>query len=831
MKVRKQRLGQGRAERLRAFGRTGCVVAVLLGLALAVTGVSRARLTAPRPTSLVRARGGHFLVAVGDGPRGYWPLGNVPERVAAATIAIEDRRFARHPGVDPIAIGRALLQNLAAGRRVSGASTIAMQIARMQQPGPRTWVRKIVEAVTAVCLTARYGREAILEHYLRIVPYGNRIHGIAFAARVYLDKPVEDLSWAEIAFLAAIPQSPARMNPYAPSGRARAVVRGRRILDALLRTGVMGEDEHALATHELARLQVRERGRRPWSAMHLALRLDRMLREPAGATPGPLLVTSTIDLDLQERVLEMARRSLARWRDAGAGNTAVLVVDLDGCRVRAAVGSAGYFDASARGAIDYTRVPRFVGSTLKPFLYGLALDRRVITPTTILDDIEPGPGDVEDADHRFLGPLLPRFALANSRNVPAVNLLNRVGLEEVYTFFETLGLHDHARPARYYGQGIAIGAIPISLEQLVRAWTALATGGVLYDLVWYEGQPTSAPRRVLSEASARLVTLFLSDPSARLPVFPRMGATEYPFPVAVKTGTSAGYRDAWTVAYSNRYLVGVWVGDPDYQPMRRLGGFGSAAVLARDVLDLLHEADRGGLSDLSFPAPRGFVSRRICPLSGALATSVCDPVVAEWMAPEDVPATSCPMHVRIAVDRRSGRVATGETPRQYVELHTFVNLPPRYAGWALAAGLPVMGLEPGPPRQAAAPAPSSTASIVAATASPGPTNHLDPGRNLLHTLRWNSGAGVPVRVTITFPRNGSRLLRDPESPGGMDTLALRAAVSEPVAQLLWYVDGTPFRTVAYPYTVRWPVSRGEHVFVAEVPFTHTRSSPVRVVLE
>ncbi len=790
--------------------------AALLVAGVVVVGLARATLTSPAPTAWIRTTDGRFLTASTSGPQGYWPLEEVPSRVAAATIALEDRRFLQHPGVDPVGVVRALWQNLRAGHRVSGASTLAMQVARLQHPGPRTYIRKATEAVSALALTARYGREAILEHYLRIVPYGNQFHGIGLAARAYFDKPVDDLSWAEIAFLAAIPQSPSRMNPYTPQGRSRAVARGRRILDALKGRGVLGAHEFELAIHELSRIRVKPRGRRPSAAMHAVLRLERMLEDVRkGEEP---LVTATLDQDLQERVADLALRALRSWRSAGAGNVAVLVVDLEGFKVRAAVGSADYFDGDSCGAIDYTRVQRFVGSTLKPFIYALALDTRTITPTSILDDILPGPGGVQNADHRFLGPLLPRFALANSRNVPAVNLVDRLGQETVYAFYETLGLHHRERPPAFYGLGLALGAMPISLEQLVRAYTALAGGGVLHDLTWYEGQAVSEPRRILSEEAARLVTLYLSDPSARLPSFPRMGAVEYPYPVALKTGTSAGYRDAWTVAWSRRYLVGVWVGRPDYGPMKRLSGFHSAAVLVHQVMDLLHPDWRDGQADRSFPPPRGFVPRRICPLSGTRASDACAPVVSEWMAPEDVPTATCRMHLRRAVDRRTGRPATSRTPLAYVELRTFLDLPPRYVTWAASSGLPVLGGE------------------RAHLANPRKPLEQRAGQ-LLESLASSPGMGPvpgwtkPLHVEIVFPKSGTRFLMDPELPPDLDVLTLKAGVSEPVPELLWYVDGVPFHLVPYPYTVQWQAVRGEHVFVAEVPMTHARSRPVHVILE
>ena len=214
-------------------GRRRALLALALpAAAFAAVAVARSGLEAPAPTLLVHDRAGRFLGELperGDERLGFWRLDEVPARVAAATIAIEDRRFRSfwHLGVDPLAVGRALVQNLGASRRVSGASTLAMQVARMQRPGARGYLRKLVEAATAVALTLRHGRDGVLAQYLRIVPYGHRIHGIGYAARRYLGKPVEDLSWAEVAFLSALPQAPGRMNPYLPQGRARANARVR----------------------------------------------------------------------------------------------------------------------------------------------------------------------------------------------------------------------------------------------------------------------------------------------------------------------------------------------------------------------------------------------------------------------------------------------------------------------------------------------------------------------------------------------------------------------------------------------------------------------------
>ena len=775
----------------------------------------RAHLVTPAATRLVRDRDGRFLgelpgEAAGarggawDAELGYWPVADLPPRVVAATAALEDRRFGWHPGVDPLAIARALVQNLSGGRRVSGASTLAMQVARMQHPGARGWLRKVNEACVAWMLTAAYGRDAVLRQYLTLVPYGNRIHGISYAARRYLDKPVEDLSWAEIAFLAAIPQSPAHMNPYQPEGYRRAVARGRRLLGQLTEDGVLSAAELATADQQIQSLEVPWLERRPLEALHYLLRLDRALAatKPARSPPAPIVET-TLDLDLQKEASWITYQAVGAWASRGAGNASLMVLDVKTAEVLAYVGSADYFDATRAGAIDYAQLARSAGSTLKPFLYALALDRGVITPATVLDDLARGPGGITNSDGRFLGPLLPRAALANSRNVPAVDLLSRIGLPQGYGFFRRLGLHDGSEPAEKLGLGIAIGGLQVSLERLVRAYTALAGDGRIQSLRWFDGATVADPEPMLSEDTARQVTRFLADPLARLPSFPRMGTSEFAFPVAIKTGTSSGFRDAWAVAWSPRYLVAAWVGNAEYRSMNRLSGYRSAAELVQHVLVRLHPKELDGLSDLAFPPPRGAVPVRICALTGQRATTACDRVLLESFTPGTEPASECTAHRQRVVDRRNGLLATGKTPAAEREVRTFVELPPRYAEWLASTALP---REPQRP---------SELDGIAAS---------DRGRASFD----EHGRARTAELRITSPENGTTLLRDPETPVGLETLALRAVIDPPSAQVVWYVDGRPFEVADRPYATRWPIAPGDHVFQVKLPYSTLASSPVRV---
>ncbi|MCP4699050.1 MAG: glycosyl transferase [Gammaproteobacteria bacterium] len=784
----------------------GAVLGVLL-FSAGLTGLalSNAHLKAPPPTLLLLDRHGHFLALAGKQAKsgyGYWLVDPLPERVAAAALALEDHRFRQHPGVDPIAVVRAAWQNFSSGRRISGASTIAMQVARMQDPGPRTYFRKTAEALTALFLTLRYGREEVLKHYLKLVPYGNRAHGIAYAARYYLDKPVQDLSWAEIAFLSAIPQAPGRMNPFRPAGRARAVKRGERALGILHKKGLISAQTLALARAQIRRLPVPKRKTRPLSALHAIFKFQRQASAVSDAAQSqhqvstPRIVT-TLDLELQNTVQGFVRAYLKKWRHKGANNAAVIVTRRDSREVLVWLGSGDYFAPEA-GAIDFTAVPRSPGSALKPFLYALALDRGQITPNTLLHDIRNLSSGIANADRRFLGPLLPRQALANSRNVPAVHLLKTMGLDETYLFLRTLGLHRNERPVRYYGPGLAIGHMPVSLEHLVRAYGALSADGLLRELVWIRGQPAVPAARLLSAATARQITQFLADPVARLPSFRRMGSVEYPFPAAVKTGTSQDYRDAWTVAWSQKYLVGVWTGMADAAPMHRLTGANSAARLMKKILLHLHREQADGLADLAFPPPQGFQSAEICAYTG-LRSDDCEHTLLEWFPPGQLPEKTASYRT-LTVDIRNGLQAASWTPEYMAAQRRFVELPPRYIAWAAKNGR---------------------------TTPPSKVSRADMPLEEMPISRLQK---IPVTLRIVSPESSLPLLSNPDVPAAMNSVALRVNVDPAVPQVLWYVDGKPYKLADSPYTVRWPLQTGLHAFQARLPYRQEVSQTVQVMV-
>jgi penicillin-binding protein 1C len=600
----------------------------------ATTVISRAHLSAPQPTPLLYDRNGTLLAQFGDTINGrteygFWHLDQVPDRIARATLALEDRRFAAHSGVDAWAVLRAVWTHLHGGR--SGASTVAMQVARMQHPESRTLWNKSVEAGTALLLTARYGREAILAQYLRLVPYGNGSHGIGHAARWYFDKPVGDLDWAEIALLSAIPHAPAALNPLHDAGMEQARKRAGRILDALAAHGVIRAGELATARAQLAVLQIVPPSARPSAALHAILRMQRQARDAPPRDLADPRIRCTLDLGLQTDLSALAVARLRQWRNEGAQQVALMVVRRHDRQVLAALGSAG-FDSLPAGRIDYTRASRSPGSTLKPFIYAMGLEDGILSPAQVMQDLPDSATGIGNFDGGYLGAILPRQALANSRNVPAATLLRQLGLQRGFAQLRELGLHDQDGAADRFGLSMAIGSLPTSLDRLMRAYTTLAEDGEDGALRWRDDETAAPPRQVIPVSVARQIALFLSDPEARLPSFPRYGATEYPFAVALKTGTSQGYRDAWVVAWSQKYVVGVWVGRADAGPMTRLSGGLSAADLAQAVLLHLHNVTRGDLTADDFVPPHDGRAVELCTESGDIATSACPTRMTEFLA-------------------------------------------------------------------------------------------------------------------------------------------------------------------------------------------------------
>ncbi len=769
---------------LRALPFCLAAAALFLPFCAALPGV---KLSSPPPTPLLEDRNGTYLseYPVEGEMIGFWGLDEpLPYRMKAAVLAVEDKRFYRHPGVDARAWGRALFRFITSLKR-EGASTIAMQVARLQRPVRRTLWNKAVESWTALMITSAYGREAVLAQYLRLMPQGNRIAGASYAARRYFKKPIEDLSWAEAAFLAGLPKAPGEMNPFTAAGYANGRSRARTVLGLLRDQGYVDDEGYEIAEEQLTFMSIPIPEERPPFAVHYILRaIEEFKNFKHGDIRRPL--RTSLDWGIQLKLQGFAEDAMEKWRPLGAGNIAVLVAEVKTGDVVGYVGSDNYFDTEHKGAIDYVQVKRSSGSTLKPFLYARGLEKRSFTPASVIPDLpihlmsSRGEFVVRNHDDTYLGPLLYRRALANSRNVASIRVLEGVGASDCFDTLERIGLVDREHTLDWYGYGLILGGVYVSLEQLVRAYGVLANDGRSFELNYFEGENAGSPgERMLDSYAVREISLFLSDPLSRLPSFPRLEGLEIPFPAAIKTGTSQGYRDAWAIAYSRKYVVGVWIGHPDNESMNNLPGMESADVVKSVLMALQPEATQGYDID-PFPKPSGAVPLMICSMSGKLPGPDCQDIVLEYFREEDIPRSLCDVHRTYAVDRRTGSLPGPHTRPIDIENRPFTVLPPEYAAWGSSRGF-------GPPPV--------------------------------------SGTGVlpSVALTLTSPPSGGRAFIDPGLPLRFQTLSLQATVEPPVSKVEWYVDGNLFAEVPYPYTSRWPLASGLHSFQVRVPGTSISS--------
>ena len=553
----------------------------------------------------------------------------LPEKVVVTTLETEDRYFYEHGGVHLPSIARALWQNVRNRRVISGASTIPMQVARLQHPKSRTLWGKAREAVEAMLLVRSHGHDKLLRQYLTLAPYGNRCHGVVRAARLYFDKPAEDLSWLQAAYLAALPQQPGRMTPWTSEGHYLALKRARRILQQLNARGVISNDDLHIALN--SDLHVVPKPRSHPEAMHAILALARDVKGSA-----EVVHHATLDFDVQRIAQRALEDNLRRWRKAGAGNTAGVVVDLPTGDILAWVGSADYFDAQARGAIDYLSTKRSPGSALKPFIYAMALERGTHTAATELADtpveFEAAKGGAwvpENIGHNFLGPMLLREALGNSRNIPALRVLSDVGVDQTVAMLDHAGVKGVRYAPDAYGLSLAIGGLHVTPLELASLYTALANRGETIPLRRWLDAPRAPGVRVVSTEAAMLTAHILADPKARRPGFPAGSALDFDYAVGIKTGTSQGYRDAWASAFSDRLLVVVWVGNHDWRRMNQASGATAAAPAVHQILEaVMPRRARHQAVALEFPLPAGLVERRgVC--------AVGPPARARLHAPED----------------------------------------------------------------------------------------------------------------------------------------------------------------------------------------------------
>jgi 1A family penicillin-binding protein len=620
-------------------------------------------------TTEVRDRNGFLMGEFVDEGRRYWmPLNRIAPYVQQAIVATEDKTFYTNPGVDWVAIARAVIVNSQSGDAFSGASTITQQLARniafpYEKRIERSLDRKVSETWLAEDLTARFSKVQILEMYLNVVAFGHQAYGIEAAARTYFAKSAADLTLAESALLAALPQAPADLDPLVPSNRDAAKARQGLVLALMAKNGDITEEQAQAAYNQpLNYVSLQVPAVAPYFMDYLRQSLD---AEYGPSTAGRLGLTITTTLDL--RVQQLAEAIVKKQVDAlrkpyNLSNAALVALKPGTGEILAMVGGAEYSDKAKGGLVNVTVRDRQPGSAIKPVLYSLAFSRG-LSPADVIWDI---PTDFpltrvtsyrpQNYDSRFHGPVRLRTALANSYNVPAVKLLYRMGIPDMIGMAHKMGITGLNGPANQYGLSLTLGGGEVTLLDLTDAYATIASGGLhaaptpLHEVRDSAGRASGAPRRapdpVLDPRVAYMVTSILSDNVARTPMFGPNSPLHLTQPAAAKTGTTTDWRDNWTVGYTPYLVVGVWAGNNDGTPMRNISGITGAAPIWHDFMEALfarpelQAAVRGPNEPRNFPRPAGLVDAPICVLSSLRGGTNCSKYSTELFIDPAHPLTT-----------------------------------------------------------------------------------------------------------------------------------------------------------------------------------------------
>ena len=727
---------------MRLTRRTLLLILVLLFAALGVAGHAWLAAGLPSPETVplrlnvpsvrITDRKGQILYEVlGEegGRHGVVPLSEIPLALRQATIATEDSSFYTNPGVDPVGILRALWTNVEASLRqheietVAGGSTITQQVARnllmeQEERSQRSLYRKLREWLLAWRLSRYFSKDEILALYLNQTYYGGMAYGVEAASQTFFGKPVSELDLAECALLAGLPQAPARYNPYTDLEAAKQ--RQRVVLGLMQKAAFITEEQRALAEREkIVLASTPYPVQAPHFVMMVRAKLDEMLSPEEVYRHGGLIVRTTLDLDWQHHAEAAVRRHLEALRedDAALGhnvnNAALAAVDPTTRQILALVGSPDFFDASNAGAVNMALAPRQPGSALKPILYSTALDPSRTLPSgqpavpwtaaTMLLDVSTSfvtgdgqaytPANYDLQEH---GPVLVRQALASSLNIPAVITLDHVGLEGLFGQAAKLGITTLKDPERY-DLSLALGGGAVRLLELTAAFGAFANGGYRVDPisildvsdpqgnVLYAAPPVSSVR-VLDERVAWLITDILSDNDARKLGFGPNSTLRIDRPAAVNTGTTSNFHDNWTVGYTPDLVVGVWVGNTDYAPMREVNGLTGAAPIWHQFI----RTALTGRPERQFVRSDGLVQSEVCALSGLLPTAECPYRRLEWFIEGTEPSQPDTLYRQVLVDTLTGRLADTKSPPDHVKSMTVLDLPPAARSWARAEGLTLL---------------------------------------------------------------------------------------------------------------------------------------------
>jgi len=691
-------------------------------------------------------------------------LEDISPELIEALLLHEDQHFYWHPGFNTASLIRAAVSSYSGGPRVGG-STITMQLARLMYGlNTRTIGGKLEQMVRAVQLELCYSKRDLLEAHLNLMPYGGNIQGVGAASLIYFDKSAKRLGLSEVLTLVLIPQSPARR---APSLDEPADLRAAR-LRLFARWVEQHPDAANSADYIATPLRYASLRDLPFAAPHFT---NAILQRPRPASIHS--VNTTLDLRSQ-RTLERVITSYVREHsNIGIHNAAAMLVDYRDLSVRAMIGSADFFAADIEGQVNGTFAKRSPGSALKPFIYALAIDQGVIHPQTVLKDTPTafGPFNPENFDGRFVGPITARDALIRSRNVPALTLASQLSTPSFYQFLRGAGITRMASE-KHYGLALTLGGGEVSMEETATLYAMLANRGRLAPLRYLTEEPRAGGVRMLSEeASFMTLDMLRSAPRPEDSFARRRSGVQ----AAWKTGTSWGFRDAWTAGTFGPYVLVVWVGNFDGRGNPAFVGVQAAAPLFFRLLDGLAAQEK--LVEPIYRQPPRLEQVEVCSASGDLPNAECPQVVSTWYIPGVSPIRVSQIHRRVWIDTRTGEQACPPYDPAYIRSEVYEFWPTDLLQLFAQAGMPRR--RPPPPADCQRDVPSGTAPQITS----------------------------PV-IAVTYTVRSGRV--------GSEAIPLAANADSEVRRLHWFVDESYVGTGTPGVAIGWHPSRAGHYMVRTV---------------
>ena len=717
-----------------------------------------------------------ITLSADDKYRLFTPLSDISEYVQRATILYEDKYFKFHPGINPVALVRAAKNYFTSGARPVGASTITMQVARIKHDlDTRKIPGKLIQIAAAIYIDLFYSKDEILEAYLNLAPYGGNIESIGAASLIYFGKPARDLTKIEAITLSTIPQNPTKRGLNTDAGLTNIMnMRG----DLVRRWIDINPTDAGLETLANMPLNVRTTRDLPFYAPHFInyeISQRRNYWNDLGARDS--VVNTTLDLNLQRAMERTLQNQINSRAHLGIHNAAAILVNYKTMETLAYIGSANYFDKSIYGENDGVHARRSPGSTLKPLIYATAVDMGYIHGMTLLKDakINFGVYAPENADSEFYGPVLARDALTHSRNIPAINLLRKIGTRNFYNILAASRVTNLKSP-EWYGISVALGGAEVSMFELADIYATMANLGMRYDIITNTDTPRGDGKQILTP-EAFFITLDMlarqSTPTKNIPFARKQTETLRHY---WKTGTSSSFRDAWTAGIFGDFVLVVWVGNFDGTPNNAFSGAKAAAPIyfsLAETIEKYYTANGAPLHNNNFMRDNlNIAGIEMCDGVGGLAGKYCPKTVRAYFIPGKSPIETSSVYRAVPIDNATGlRACTYDAATTHMAVFEFWDA--EYLDMFRRAG------------------------ITRNTPPP-----FMPGCDLDDIVETRA---APV---ITSPLDGTRAVI--VSDKNHEPVAFQAVSDMPAAKIFWFLDDEMIGTSVSGQTFTHHVSIGTH---------------------